>query len=165
MGCCYYNNKVYVLGGWHTKFLKEVERYDIATDSWEELSPLPAVSGYGMCLGLKDNIIYVAYRPTSIIVYSITSNSYTMHGDFGYHSNIILANQRDKTYVFDNSSLYKANEDCSSFTKVNSNLPIYGCSLARGILKDKNFYCISSHDSNIYKFDFRTESVALIRKL
>lgn len=109
-------------------YVRDAERYDLATDSWENLSPLPAPCGYGLFSQLKNSITYAGYKLTSIIVYLIPNNPYARYGNLGVNKNKIIFNWENNIYVFVSENLYKINSNFSSFRIINNpqEFPICG---------------------------------------
>lgn len=164
MASCYYKNKVYVFGGYNGQYQRDAESYNLITDSWEDLSPLPIRCGNSACVRLNDNILYAAYTSNSLIVYSISYDVYFRYGNFGSNFKIIC-NHQDLVYLFVCGKVYRSNyPDFSKFQLINNATCVTSTSLyAYGVLKDKNFY-FALHDNNIYKFDFNTETIVLLKK-
>jgi Galactose oxidase, central domain len=162
MTCCYSKQKIYIFGGENEKgALKDAEKYDLANDSWENLSPLPMYCENGTCFISKDEITYAGYYSTSVVVYSISNNSYTKFGSFGPKTNKILCHQGNITYLFESGNLHRTkNCDWNSSEVINDRTGVYQDDLViNGIFKGKKFYFFSG---NLYKFDLDTETVVLL---
>lgn len=166
MACCYYKDKVYVFGGFDGKFLQDAERYNLITDSWEDLSPFPVFSGHGVCSILKNEIVHVGVKTQCIVVYSIPNNNYTVHGNFKIDTFKIVCNYGDTIYVFESGKLYKTNSlNFSALKVVNNNTGVANnYVVAYGTLKNDKFYFVLE-DRNLYKFDLKTESILNLRKI
>jgi Kelch motif len=166
IGCCYFKNKIYVFGGQNDLgiVLNDTEEYDLSTDSWKNLSPLPIVCRNGTCFTSKDDIVYAGALAPCIIFYSVPKNNYKQYGNFSPQKMKILCNYENKSYLFEAEKLYKTTDsNWSGYTVINynTNLP-NSYFVAYGTLKDKNFYFVLGNN-HLYKFDFKTESVVLLR--
>jgi hypothetical protein len=102
---------------------------------------------------------------TSIIVYSILTDKYNAYGNFSANTRKIVFNYENQTYLLESGKLYKTNDlELSSFKIINNNTGVPDCDIgAYGILKDKSFYFVLT--TSLYKFDFKTESITLLRQI
>lgn len=166
VGVCYYQGKIYVVGGYGSTYITDIHVYDIETNEWSA-TPVPldeyyARSEYATCL-IKDDIMYINKFTTSgtssyLYIYDINSGTFTKSTTCSKSltSNTIVEND-DKIYC-SSSETNSQNTLCIYDIKNNSweyivtpeNMNIFNSATA--LVGDKIYYVGGKYPSINNKF-------------
>ena len=142
VGVCYYQGKIYVVGGYSSGFIKDIHIYDIESNEWSA-TPMPtdkysADCEYATCL-IKDDIMYInkynsGTSSTYLFIYDINSGTLT-------RSTASLKGLTSNTIVENDNKIY-----CSSIESDSQNtLCIYD-------IKNNSWeYIVTPENMNIFR--------------
>lgn len=162
--CSLYNNNVYVFGGTNGPIYVTSGKFDINSNAWQNIQPLPSATHCNSTVVLDNNIFITGYNLGIAYVYSIENNSYLSIGSFQSIWNKIICKASRKLYIFENNKLHEFSADnpgqisvVNSLTGVPNNFLI---SFTTRFKKD--LYFVLSN-KNIYRFNPANKSVSMMR--
>lgn len=142
------------------------EKYEILTDTWRPISPLPVNSKYNMCTGVI-SYIYLAGRNLGYILkFNISSNSYSAFGNFSNGKDKILLREFFKMYIIEEGKLYEnINTDFTEFRVVKSGINFPNQRILGYPIKKGNYFYFVLIDDFIYRFNLQLKIIEKVREI
>jgi Kelch motif len=164
MGCCYYNDFVYIFGGYlNGNYTKDAEKYHIGSDTWKELQMTPEDLEETSIVSSQNKILLVGYRSLNVYVYSISTNSYYSTYVLTEKKCKFVVNGLGKVYIFENFKLHESDSYSSiNFTHI-SNTIVPNFYLRGYTIRNEYSLYFLLEDWNIYRFNLLTKETCRLR--
>ncbi|CAG9335217.1 unnamed protein product [Blepharisma stoltei] len=166
----YYENSVYVFGGWSTKLhiidriTDSADKFDIEKGVWEALNRMPEPSIYVYTLVYNDSILLSGYNHHKLYCYNIIDNDYSELLDLREKCNKVIFEWNYSLYVIESGgNIWKSDNNilewrwlrnCIAFGEVLSYHSTFKWSI---FFLDSNYW--------LYKFRLSKEKLEKIKQI
>ena len=158
---CHEDN-IYIFGGFdYSGTLYSVERYNLTTNHWEQMSDFPADTYWTACANLDSVALVLPYNHEVFFAYEFITDSYLEM------SNLMCAPNRHKivftalakVYILTDDRLYEGSYDCCELKVIDVGTRVPNQHLIAPVNRVKLEVYFMLCDEYLYRFDLKEKKV------
>ncbi|OMJ79407.1 hypothetical protein SteCoe_20561 [Stentor coeruleus] len=164
--CSLYKRNIYVFGGCNNKLHGESGKYNLVSDTWNEIASLPAVSHHNLSLVIDKHIIISGFHLSSAFKYNIKNNNYIYVGSFTPNCHKIVCKGKGKVFIFENNKLHESTtKDCTNFVLLKSAVGLPDKFIQSYTIRNEDYLYFILGDMNLYRFNLNSKVVSIVRNI
>lgn len=161
-----YKNSIYVFSGKYNQNYKDSAMFNLKTNTWHPIEPLPAATHCNLSVPFGNKIIVTGYHLDCVYIYSIKNNCYQKFGAFKANFSKILGKADKKVYIFEGNKVHESRDGTiGQYDIVNPSTGLPDSWLLSFPTKYKNNIYFVLDNRNLYKMDLTSKTFALVRAL
>lgn len=174
--CAYFNNEVYVFGGYQNGCLTECQKFNIACNKWNQISPLPSVSYFVSSVEFNSKIYLSGSIIQNLLMYDPKKNNYFDILNLADSHTKVIFKSENILFLLKSQRVYWAKSN-TWMSKYNQNiLPQNSTLLCYPIIKKFSAYFLlgkadlsgehqNYSDIVVARFNFRTKQLEIIMEI